>query len=120
MPRFVATVVLLAGCAANESALPTLAPAPPGAEEACPEALLGPVTLQEQPATPESPVVAITETGDPVMLVWARGFTGDFGPLVIRDGSGAIVAEGKDTVWLTGGSSADGRYFVCEVSRTEP
>jgi hypothetical protein len=112
--------LFLAGCANVGVALPTLPPAAPGVVETCPEALLGPVRLQERIEAPDNPTVAVPRDGDPVGLVWARGFTADFDPLIIRDASGDSVARGGDIVWLTGGETPDGRYLVCEVSLTEP
>ena len=120
VPRPTILALLLAGCANAGVALPTLPPAAPGVVETCPEALLGPVSLQERIEAPDNPTVAVPQDGDPVDLVWARGFTADFDPLIIRDASGDVVARGGDIVWLTGGQTPDGRYFVCEVSTTEP
>ena len=123
---------VVAGCDGNGSGLPTLSadavagapalptlPAADGQEE-CPEALLGPVVLQERRDTPDAPVVAVLEHGEAIDLVWAREFAAEFGPLTIRDSAGNVVAQEGDEVVLTGGSMPDDRFFVCRITGGPP
>lgn len=99
-------------------ALPTL-PVSDGGVEECPQALLGPVTI-EQRNDADVPVVAVLEDGSSIDLLWARGYTATFTPLTLQNADGEVVAYGGDRVWLTGGSTADEAFFVCGVSDTMP
>lgn len=112
--------LLVAACAASGVALPTLEPPAPGVVEVCPEALLGPATLEERPNQPSAPVVAVSRTGETVPLIWSRDFSATFSPLVVRGPEGEIAARGGDTVWLTGGAAEGGGYYVCGVSTSPP
>jgi hypothetical protein len=115
-----AGTLLLAACSPSALALPTLEPPQPGVEEACPQELFGPVVLQERLSQPNSPVVAIGPEGNVVELVWERTFDAQFSPLVVRDLSTEVVAGADDRVWLTGGGTEDGRFYVCDLSVTAP
>jgi len=101
-------------------ALPTLEPPQTGVVEACPEALFGPVRLEQRIQAPDAPVVAIPATGEEVALVWSREFDATFNPLVIRNVKEDVVARGGQDVWLTGGAAEGGGYYVCGVSISAP
>jgi len=122
-PVWLASALLVAACSAplvNQPTLPTLEPARPGVAEGCGAQLFGPAVLEERLGTPKSPVVAISAGGEVMQLVWHRKYVAEFSPLVIRDQTGAVVAEGGDRVWLTGGGAEGGGYYVCDVSLTGP
>jgi hypothetical protein len=115
-----AGTLLLAACSPSALALPTLEPPQPGVEEACPQELFGPVVLRERLSQPSSPVVAIGPDGIAKELVWERTFDAQFSPLVVRDPSTEVVARADERVWLIGGGTEGGRFYVCELSVTAP
>jgi hypothetical protein len=95
----------------------------PPTAQACPAALLGPVTLllgEDGVST-----VALPEGAVAVPLRWPDGYgfrPGPGGGAVIVDGRGEAIATLGERVWLGGGYTADdGEFIVCgDVMREAP
>jgi len=100
-------------------------PGPSGTPQACPAALLGPVTLALGPDGIST--LAMSEepgAGNATPLHWPDGYgirpLGGGGEIV--DERGEAVARMGERVWLGGGFGADdGEFFVCgEVMHQDP
>lgn len=121
---FAPAILLLASCAAPHADLPYR----PGTNGllllgyACPQALLGPVTLEADP-TADPPVWSVsTETGDRTELEWNETmFAARWTPDLEIVSLWHVVAREGDTVWLGGGimGATDNLFYVCSLS-TEP
>ena len=103
--------------------LPTWSEAP--ASGACPEALLGGVTLRGDPRSQSRPVWVESRGGGQLTVVWPYGFSSRFSPgLELLDSDGEVVAREGDLLDLTGGAVASldpaFDFYACRVAAGAP